>query len=60
MPRIGWRSFQDWVTCATISPTRRCGVWTVHSFLVVYRPDAQPLQVVRVLSGYRDIAALFE
>ena len=35
-------------------------VWTVHSYLVIYRPDARPLQIVRVLSGYRDIAALFE
>lgn len=32
----------------------------VHSYLVIYRPDSSPLQVVRVLSGYRDIAALFE
>ena len=39
-------------------PTVR--VWTVHSYLVIYRPDARPLQVVRVLSGYRDIATLFE
>ncbi|TVR32300.1 MAG: type II toxin-antitoxin system RelE/ParE family toxin [Nitriliruptor sp.] len=35
-------------------------VWTVHSYLVIYRPDARPLQVVRVLSGYRDIAALLQ
>jgi toxin ParE1/3/4 len=35
-------------------------VWTVHSYLVIYRPDGRPLQVVRVLSGYRDIAVLFE
>lgn len=35
-------------------------VWTVHSYLVIYRPDARPLQVVRVLSGYRDIAGLLE
>jgi len=35
-------------------------VWTVHSYLVIYRPDARPLQVVPVLSGYRDIATLFE
>ena len=35
-------------------------VWTVHSYLVIYRPDARPLEVVRVLSGYRDIATLFE
>lgn len=33
-------------------------VWTVHSYLVIYRPDTQPLQIVRVLSGYRDIATL--
>jgi hypothetical protein len=30
------------------------------SGLVIYRPETRPLQVVRVLSGYRDIAALFE
>lgn len=35
-------------------------VWTVHSYLVVYRPDARPLQIVGVLSGYRDITVLFE
>jgi plasmid stabilization system protein ParE len=35
-------------------------VWPVHSSLVIYRPESQPLQIVRVLSGYRDIAALSE
>jgi plasmid stabilization system protein ParE len=35
-------------------------VWTVHSYLVIYRPDTEPLQVVRVLSGYRDIGTIFE
>lgn len=35
-------------------------VWTVHSSLVIYRPDGPPLQVVRVLSGERDLAALVE
>ena len=39
-------------------PTVR--VWVVHSYLVIYRPDGRPLQVVRVLSGDRDIAVLFE
>jgi plasmid stabilization system protein ParE len=33
-------------------------VWTVHTHLVIYRPDHQPLQIVRILSGYRDIATL--
>jgi plasmid stabilization system protein ParE len=35
-------------------------VWTVHSYLVIYRPETRPLQIVRVLSGYRDIATLLE
>ena len=35
-------------------------VWPVHSYLVIYRPETAPLQIVRVLSGYRDIAAMFE
>lgn len=35
-------------------------VWPVHSYLVIYRPESTPLQIVRVLSGYRDIAVLFE
>jgi hypothetical protein len=33
-------------------------VWTVHSYLVTYRPETRPLQIVLVLSGYRDIATL--
>jgi plasmid stabilization system protein ParE len=32
--------------------------WPVRSYLIIYRPDAKPIQVVRVLSGYRDIAEL--
>ena len=35
-------------------------VWAVHSELVISRPGGRPLQVVGVLSGYRDIAVLFE
>lgn len=34
--------------------------WTVHSYLIIYDPVARPLEVVRILSGYRDIAALVE
>lgn len=32
--------------------------WPVHSYLIIYDPTAQPVEIVRVLSGYRDIAAL--
>ena len=30
--------------------------WPLYNYLVVYRPDTKPLQILRVLSGYRDIA----
>lgn len=29
--------------------------WSVYSYQIIYRPDTSPLQVVRVLSGYRDL-----
>ena len=32
--------------------------WPVHSYLIIYWPDRTPLQIVRVLSGYRDIQVL--
>lgn len=37
--------------------------WTVTrfpNFIVVYRPDTKPLQVVAVLHGKRDLKAFFE
>lgn len=39
----------------TSAPVR---FWTVRQNLVVYRFDEKALHVVRILSGYRDIAAL--
>jgi plasmid stabilization system protein ParE len=30
----------------------------VRSYLIIYRPEAEPIQIVRVLGGYRDIAQL--
>ena len=30
---------------------------TVYSYQIVYRPEIKPLEIVRVLSGRRDIAA---
>jgi len=32
--------------------------WPVYSYLIIYRPEARPLQVVRVLRGSRDVAEL--
>lgn len=33
-------------------------LWPVRSYLIIYRPDRRPLQIVRVVSGYRDIVEL--
>ncbi len=32
--------------------------WGVYSYLIIYDPEARPLEVVRILSGYRDVAVL--
>jgi antitoxin ParD1/3/4/toxin ParE1/3/4 len=32
--------------------------WPVYSYLIIYRPDIHPLQVVRVLHASRDIQRL--
>jgi plasmid stabilization system protein ParE len=32
--------------------------WPVHTFLLVYRPDTRPLEIVRVVSGWRDVPRL--
>jgi antitoxin ParD1/3/4/toxin ParE1/3/4 len=37
---------------------RRHRFFLVYSYLIVYRPDTQPLQVVRVLHASRDIRSL--
>jgi plasmid stabilization system protein ParE len=34
--------------------------WSIHSYLIVYDPATRPLEVVRILSGYRDIAVLLK
>jgi plasmid stabilization system protein ParE len=34
-------------------------VWTVHRYVVIYQPAREPMLVVRVLSGYRDIGSIF-
>ncbi|MEE9293711.1 MAG: type II toxin-antitoxin system RelE/ParE family toxin [Phycisphaerae bacterium] len=34
--------------------------WTVYSYLIVYRPETKPLQIIRVLHGARDVKAILE
>jgi len=33
-------------------------VWPVYSYLVIYRPETKPLQIVRVVHGARDVERL--
>jgi plasmid stabilization system protein ParE len=33
--------------------------FAVHSFVIAYRPDTKPLKIVRIVSGYRDFAKIF-
>jgi len=35
-------------------------VWTVFSYLIVYRPEARPIQIIRILHGARDIPTILE
>jgi toxin ParE1/3/4 len=35
-----------------------CRVWRVLDFLVVYKPDAVPLEIVRIIHGARDTDVL--
>ena len=32
--------------------------WLVSSYLIVYRPETEPLEIIRVLHGARDLAEL--
>jgi antitoxin ParD1/3/4/toxin ParE1/3/4 len=34
--------------------------WPVYSYLIIYRPEARPIQVVRVLHGARDVRSILE
>ncbi len=34
--------------------------WSVYSYLIVYRPETSPVQVLRVLHGARNIRAVLD
>lgn len=34
--------------------------WPIYSYLIVYRPETKPLEIVTVISGHRDVGALLE
>lgn len=52
MPRMGHRR-EDLANKAI-------RVWSVGNYLIFYDPESKPLEIVRILSGYRDVEALFE
>ena len=34
--------------------------WSVRHYLIIYRPNSQPLEIVRILSGRRDLKYLLQ
>lgn len=52
MPEMGQR-YED---CA--DPELR--VWPVRHYLVFYRPTPELLQIIRIVSGYRDLEKIFQ
>ena len=32
--------------------------WSVRSYMIVYRSETSPIEIVRVVSGYRDLSRL--
>ena len=50
MPRAG-----HWRRDLTDEPVR---FFAVYSYLIVYRPETKPLQVVAILHGSRDVEAI--
>jgi antitoxin ParD1/3/4/toxin ParE1/3/4 len=44
-------------TCEDLTP-EPVRFWSVYSYLIVYKPDSKPLQVLRVLHGARDVGAV--
>jgi plasmid stabilization system protein ParE len=34
--------------------------WSVFSYVIVYRPDPKPVEVIRVIHGSRDIGSLMQ
>jgi plasmid stabilization system protein ParE len=35
-------------------------VWAVFSYLVIYRPDTKPVQIIRVIHGARDVPSILD
>jgi plasmid stabilization system protein ParE len=38
--------------------SRAVRFWNVYSYMIVYDPQTNPISIIRVLSGYRDLSSL--
>jgi plasmid stabilization system protein ParE len=38
--------------------SRKVRFWNCYSYLIIYSAESEPISIVRVLSGYRDITSL--
>ena len=34
--------------------------WRVYTYLIIFRPETQPLEIVRILSAYQDLKRILE
>ena len=34
--------------------------WTIYSYMIIYRPETSPLQIIRILHGAQDIKKMLE
>ena len=39
---------------------RRHRFWPVYSYIIMYRHETKPLQILRIVSGYRNLAELLK
>ncbi len=39
---------------------RRHRFWPVYSYIIMYRHETKPLQILRIISGYRNLAELLK
>ena len=53
MPRIGRRR-------ADLMADESLAFWPASHYMIVYRPDSEPIEIVRVLHTSRDIPVLLE
>ena len=43
-----------------LAPNLELRFWPVYSYLIIYRFDAETLEVVRILSGFRDLNRMLD